>query len=61
MLHDPDHSIGEHRFLTFGYSRMNRLLVVVHNERHGRIRIISARCATTHERKKHEEQKQKGK
>lgn len=47
---DPDHSIGEHRFLTFGLSMMNRLLVVVHAERHGKTRIISARQATRHER-----------
>jgi len=47
---DPDHSIGEHRFLTFGLSMMNRLLVVAHTERHGKTRIISARQATRHER-----------
>lgn len=47
---DPDHSIREHRFLTFGHSRMNRLLVVVHTERHGKTRIISSRPATRHER-----------
>jgi len=51
---DPDRSILEHRFLTFGYSRMNELLVVVHTERHGKIRIISARCATRQERKIYE-------
>jgi uncharacterized protein len=47
---DPDHSIGEHRFLTLGLSMMNRLLVVAHTERHGKTRIISARQATRHER-----------
>jgi uncharacterized protein len=47
---DPDHSHGEHRFLTFGYSTMNHLLVVVHAERHGNTRIISARPATRYER-----------
>jgi uncharacterized protein len=47
---DPDHSIGEHRFLTFGLSMINRLLVVAHTERHGKTRIISARQATRHER-----------
>ena len=51
---DPDHSILEHRFLTFGYSRMNELLMVVHTERHGKIRIISARRATRQERKIYE-------
>lgn len=53
-FNDPDHSIGEHRFLTFGYSRLNQLLVVVHTERHGKTRIISARRATKQERKIYE-------
>lgn len=52
---DPDHSIGEHRFLTFGLSRTNELLVVVHTGRHGKIRIISARRATRQERKIYED------
>ena len=47
---DPNHSIGEHRFLTFGLSMMNRLLVVAHTERPRKTRIISARQATRHER-----------
>lgn len=51
---DPDHSLQEDRFLTFGHSMMNRLLVVVHTERLGRTRIISARRATRHERKIYE-------
>lgn len=53
-FNDPDHSIREHRFLTFGYSRMNHLLVVVHTERRGTTRIISARRATRRERKIYE-------
>lgn len=52
---DPDHSIREHRFLTFGYSRNNQLLAVVHTERHGKTRIISARRATRQERKIYED------
>ncbi len=47
---DPDHSVGEHRFLTFGLSMRNRLLAVIHTERHGKTRIISARQATRYER-----------
>ena len=47
---DPDHSLQEDRFLTFGHSMMNRLLVVVHTERHDKTRIISARRATRYER-----------
>jgi len=49
-FHDPDHSSGEHRFLTFGHSKMNQLIVVAHTERNGKTRIISARRATRHER-----------
>ncbi len=52
---DPDHSVGEHRFVTFGVSAKNRLLVVSHTERKGKIRIISARIATRAERKIYEE------
>jgi len=52
---DPDHSIHEHRFLTFGYSQKGRLLVVVHTERFGKTRIISARRATRQERKIYED------
>jgi uncharacterized protein len=54
-FNDPDHSIGEHRFLTFGCSRINHLLAVVHTERHGKTRIISARRATRRERKIYED------
>jgi len=54
-FYDPDHSIGEQRFITIGYSSRNRLLVISHIERGGTLRIISARLATVHERKKHEE------
>ncbi|HAM51846.1 MAG TPA: hypothetical protein DCP92_14605 [Nitrospiraceae bacterium] len=54
-FNDPDHSMREHRFLTFGYSIMNQLLVVVHTERHEKIRIISARRAIRHERKIYED------
>ena len=51
---DADHSVGEHRFITVGFSSQDRLLVVSHTERGKALRIISARRATTHERKKHE-------
>lgn len=52
---DPDHSVDEYRFLTFGLSRFNRLLVVSHTDRGQRVRIISARLMTKHERKIYEE------
>lgn len=51
---DPDHSRGERRLVTLGYSAQHRLLVVCHTEREGSIRLISARRATKHERKRHE-------
>jgi len=51
---DPDHSVGEHRFITVGHSSRERLLIVVHVEREDNIRIISARLATARERKRHE-------
>jgi uncharacterized protein len=47
---DPDHSVGEERLLTFGYSRSGQLLAVIHSERARAIRIISARNVTRHER-----------
>ena len=53
-LDDPDHSVGEKRFLTVGYSARGRLLVVSHTERGNAVRIISARLATPRERKRHE-------
>ena len=52
---DPDHSIGEHRFVTFGFSDADRLLVVSHTEQGESIRIISARLATNRERRIYEE------
>ena len=51
---DPDHSAGERRFITIGYSSQNRLIVVAHTERGESIRMISARLATPQERKRHE-------
>jgi uncharacterized DUF497 family protein len=53
---DPDHSEKEQRYLTIGFSSQGRLLVVAHAERGEDVRIITARCATTHERKRHEGQ-----
>ena len=51
---DPDHSVGEQRLITVGYSSGGHLLVISHTERGKAIRIISARHATAHERKRHE-------
>ena len=52
---DPDHSVGEARFVTFGVSSERRLLVVSHADRGEAIRIISARKATPPERRIYEE------
>lgn len=52
---DPDHSIGEDRFVTFGLSSRGRLLVVSHTERGDKVRIISARPAKKGEREIYEE------
>jgi uncharacterized DUF497 family protein len=51
---DPDHSHGEPRFVTIGYSTSNRLVVVSHTEEGENFRIISAREANPLERKKSE-------
>lgn len=51
---DPDHSTGEHRLIMVGLSSRHRLLVVSYVERGRHLRIISARPATAHERKRHE-------
>lgn len=52
---DPDHSIGEFRYLTFGVSVTGRLLVVAHTDEGDTIRIISARVASKGERRIYEE------
>lgn len=52
---DPDHSVGENRYVTFGMSSLGRLIVVAHTHRPGTIRIIGARRADRWERKMYEE------
>lgn len=54
LIDDPDHSASEERWLLLGLSAQGRLLVVAHTERGDRIRIISARAATAHERRAHD-------
>jgi len=48
LLHDPDHSVDEDRFVLLGMSSKSRLLLVCHcyREKEDEIRIISARKAT---------------
>lgn len=54
-FNDPDHSINEHRRITFGVSRFGRHIIVSHTDRGGKMRIISAREMIKHERKIYEE------
>ena len=53
---DPDHSVGEERFVLIGQSARRRLVVVAHVGRGDLIRIISARLASRRERKTYEEE-----
>jgi uncharacterized DUF497 family protein len=52
---DPDHSITEERYVTFGVSEKGRLVVVSHTEKDETIRIISARKASKGEKELYEE------
>ncbi len=52
---DPDHSLDEVRYLTFGLSRFNQMVVVSHTERGEKLRIISAPLMTRKERNIYEE------
>jgi uncharacterized protein len=52
---DPDHSVDESRFITFGISSLGHLLAVSHTYRPGGLRLISARRVTRAERKLYEE------
>jgi uncharacterized DUF497 family protein len=52
---DPNYAIDEERLVIIGMSSEQSLLVVVHTVRGERIRLISARPATNHERRNYEE------
>jgi len=52
---DPDHSMSENRYITFGLSLQKRLIVVSHTERGDRARIINARLMDRKERRIYEE------
>ena len=53
---DPDHSESEERLVLLGMTQRHRLVVVVHIEQGDTIRIISARPATSAERRDYEEE-----
>jgi uncharacterized protein len=57
--YDEAHSDQEDRFKMLGESTEGQLLVVIYVERTDRIRIISARLATNHERRYYELNKQR--
>ena len=53
---DPDHSVGEARFVLVGLTYRGRLVVVAHVEDRDTVRIISARSATAAERRSYEQE-----
>jgi len=53
---DPDHSIGEQRFVLIGMTYSGRLVVVVHAEGDETTRLISARLASKHEQRAYEDE-----
>ena len=63
IIHDPDHSALEDRFILLGISYKLRVLVVVHAYRQSDevIRIISARKATKNEASYYQRIKQNAK
>ncbi|AFY60201.1 BrnT family toxin [Synechococcus sp. PCC 6312] len=52
---DPDHSIGESRYVIIGLSRFGQVLIVSHTDRANKVRIISARIASRQEKRFYEE------
>jgi uncharacterized protein len=52
---DPDYSEDEARLLLLGMTHTGRLVVVVHTDREGAVRLISARLATPRERRSYEQ------
>ena len=54
---DKEHSLEENRFILLGLSNQGRLLVISHTDRGDKIRLISARLATSKERKYYENTK----
>ena len=52
-IDDPVHSLNEKRSITIGLTFKRKLLVAVHTERNGKIRIISARSASRKEKKQY--------
>ncbi|HMF56427.1 MAG TPA: BrnT family toxin [Pyrinomonadaceae bacterium] len=56
---DPDHSVGEQRYIIIGESEASRYLIVAFTERGSRTRIISARELDPKERRAYEKKKER--
>ena len=54
LTNEDDATHGEARFVTVGVGAQNRVLTVVWTQRGNKIRLISARLATSHERRTYE-------
>ncbi len=52
---DPDHSVGERWFLTFGVTRTEKFVIVSHTRDADTTRIISVRTISKQERKIYED------
>jgi uncharacterized protein len=53
-IQDPEHSDVENRFVTIGTTLVGMIVVAIHVDREGRVRMISARLATPKERRDYE-------
>jgi len=53
-IRDPSHSDLELRYVTMGFSSTGNLLIVAHTGDGENVRLISARPATTQERRRYE-------
>jgi len=58
LMPDPDHSLGEERYVLLGMSDRQKIIVVAFAERPPRTRLISARRASGPERRRYEEEGQ---
>ena len=52
---DSENSENEERYINIGLSAKGRVLILIHPERQGKIRIVSCRKATAGERRYYEE------
>lgn len=52
---DPEHSLGENRYVIIGMSELGMLLVISHTDRENCIPVISARRATRQETRFYEQ------